>query len=219
VGGNEDRPRLKEAFVELQERSPIFTLKESLRILEKNGLVVDVDETQPSLQHFICSSINHTPTSHSPSAILRLEDCQIPIPPRSKLFLLYLAHSLHVTIYLYSGRSKPTVFDPPSPRSAIGLLHAIDPAGEMSSMYPIVTATTGPRDSREGSSPPQHESDPHPPAQWHQNARAGRSVAVTSSSVPAATWRDGPRVRQGGPSQQYPEISQRECVDSLERTL
>ncbi|KAG0197351.1 hypothetical protein BGX31_004941, partial [Mortierella sp. GBA43] len=43
VGGNEDRPRLKEAFMELQDRSPIITLQESLRILQKNGLVVDVD--------------------------------------------------------------------------------------------------------------------------------------------------------------------------------
>ncbi|KAI8349759.1 hypothetical protein B0O80DRAFT_140315 [Mortierella sp. GBAus27b] len=205
VGGNEDRPRLKEAFMELQDRSPIITLQESLRILQKNGLVVDVDESHPSLQHLVCSSMNHAPTSHSPSATFRLDDRRIPIPPRSKLFLLYLAHSLHCTIYLFSGRSKPIVFDPPSPKSAIGLLHAIDPTGEMSSMYPIVAATTGPRDSRQGSS--------------LQNARAGRSVAVTSSSVPAATWRDGPRVRQLAPSQQYLEISQRECVESLERTF
>lgn len=169
---------LHRAFLGVQERTPTFTLKETLRVLlNQAGLVADLDSSKTSLlPHFLCSTfLNHDP---SPSAVLSLEESQISIPPRSKLAGLALSHSLRITIFLFSGLSKPLVFSP-SPLSSIGLFHAIDSTGRASSSHPLVRGMSEPRDNnRTPTPPPPSESNDHPLAQWrpHPDPERGKST-------------------------------------------
>ncbi|KAI8347571.1 hypothetical protein B0O80DRAFT_465434 [Mortierella sp. GBAus27b] len=201
VRRNKDQfPRLFSAYNELKARES-FTIPETLRVLNKGALHPNLEQTEGGLARRICSVLNHDPSSR-PSFILQINPgTEIPIPSRSRLILLFLAHRLNTSIFLFSGRSKPILFRPPTPQSSVGIYHCINPLGSISTFYELIGSDhVKPRGGGEST------------------LRVPQSV-TSSSIIPAAKWREDPRIRQLGPRQLYPEISQEECMESLKKTF
>ena len=192
-------PKLASAYTEVVERSPVFKLQETIRILDKWGLSVELGPEPPpakqSLPRFICDTLFNPRSPSPPTFTLNHNGQSTVLPLRTHLVLLYIAFFFHITIYLFSGRAKPLVFASPDSIASIGIFHWIDTTGTTSSYHALV---------------PSHE-----PRATRLKPEPAKPVELT---VPPATWREGERPRQRN-LKVYPDLTRDDCVETMKRVL
>jgi hypothetical protein len=96
------------------------------------------DERSPSLARYLCWTLldyhnTHPGKAQSPDVQFKLnilqEDqtsCTLDLPSRSRLVLWYLGHKLHISVYIFTNRSKPIALVYPESSVAIGFYQCVD---------------------------------------------------------------------------------------------